>query len=549
MLSALLPQPQTYLKRIKAFQNAYLIFNPVAGGTNADRELATIESLLKPHLNLTIWLTTPDQDAADLAKQAVAQQADLVIAAGGDGTVSAAASAVVNTDIPLAVIPRGTANAFVNGLGLPNTLEAACIAILQGATRTIETVKCNDRLMLLLAGIGFEAETVQAADRELKDKFGILAYILAGLEQLQQPQNFEARLETEQQTITVPAIALTVASIAPPTSILAQGSGELRPDDERFDITILSPTSGLDALKSAVDLFTNGLVQSASDNDQIGYLRTNKVTITADPPQQIALDGEMIGTTPATFEMLPNSLTVVMNYNEFMAEQQKLVGLPGVDIVDKQDKHQDLVLNYLLPVNLLEVLNEQLLEVSQAIVTLWHKVTTAIDHIGSALLESVSQTFYQILWGIDRLLEALLDSVGSVVNLQSEQPANNAASPIPTSPHRKPFALTEGVRIAHKTTGRIRVKVPRLSSHPAYSDQIDLHLHKLTGVQSVTINPVSTSIVIYFDPKQPLSEIEQQVLTAVIQASSELENVPTNLSIADRQRYQDLFQGRQVFGN
>lgn len=532
MISALLPQPQTRLKRIKAFQNAYLIFNPVAGGTNAEQELAVIESLLKPHLNLTIQFTTPDQDAAELAKQAVAQQADLIIAAGGDGTVSAAASAVVNTDIPLAVIPRGTANAFVNGLGLPNTLEEACIAILQGATRTIGTVQCNDQLMLLLAGIGFEAETVQAANRDLKDKFGMLAYIIAGLEQLQQPQNFEARLETEQQTITVPAIAVTVASIAPPTSILAQGSGELRPDDDLFDITILSPTSGLDALGSAVDLFTNGLVQSASENDHIGYLRTNKVTITTDPPQQIALDGEMIGTTPVTFEMLPNSLTVVMDYNEFMAEQQKLVGLPGVDIVHKQDKHQELVLNYFLPVNLLDVLNEQLLEVSQATVTLWHKVTTAINHIGTAVLESVSQTFHRILWGIDRLLEAVLDSVSAVINPQAESSASNSARRGSNALDRKPSTLTEGIRIAHRTIGRIRVKVPRLS-HPAYADQLHLQLHKLAGVQSVTINPVSASIVIYFDPKRSLSEMEQQVLTTIVQIGSEIEGVPVDLTITE----------------
>lgn len=181
MISTLLPQPRTRLKRVKVFQNAYLIFNPVAGGGNADQELATIRSLLEPHLNLKTCLTTPDLDAADLAKAAIAEHADLIIAAGGDGTVSAAASAIVHTEIPLAVIPRGTANAFINGLSLPNTLKEACIAILQGATRTIGTVKCNDTFMLLLAGIGFEAETVQAADRELKDKLGMFAYVIAGL--------------------------------------------------------------------------------------------------------------------------------------------------------------------------------------------------------------------------------------------------------------------------------------------------------------------------------------------------------------------------------
>ncbi len=519
MISTLLPQPQTRLKRIKAFQNAYLIFNPVTSGANADQELATIQSLLKPHLNLTVLTTTPERDAADLAKEAIASDADLIIAAGGDGTVSAAASAVVNTEIPLAVIPRGTANAFVNGLGLPNTLEEACIAILQGATRTIGTVKCNDQLMLLLAGIGFEAETVKAADRDLKNKFGMLAYVIAGLEQLQQPLHFEARLETEQQTITVPAIAITVASIAPPTSILAQGSGELRPDDDLFDITILSPTSTIDGLTSAIDLFTNGLVHSASDNPHIGYLRANKVTVTTDPPQQIALDGEMFGTTPATFEMLPQSLTVIMNYHEFIAEQQKLVGLPGVDIVHK-DEHYDLVLNYFLPVNLLDILGEQLLEVSQATITLWHKVTIAANHTARALLEFIAQTFYRILWGLDRALEALLDSVKTGVTLLTQPSTSHASNPTRTPSLKRNSAALAGVRIAHKTIGRIRVKVPRLSSHAAYSDQIHLQLHQIEGIRSITINPVADSIVIYFDFKLPVAQMEQQILTAVAQASS-----------------------------
>ncbi len=517
MISTLLPQPQTRLKRIKAFQNAYLIFNPVTGGSNSDRELATIQSLLKPHLNLTVLMTTPERDAADLAKEAIAKNADLIIAAGGDGTVSAAASAIVNTEIPLAVIPRGTANAFVNGLGLPSTLEEACIAILQGATRTIGTVKCNDQLMLLLAGIGFEAETVQSADRELKNKFGMLAYVLAGLEQLQQPQHFEAQLETEQQTITVPAIAITVASIAPPTSILAQGSGELRPDDDLFDITILSPTSTIDGLASAIDLLTNGLVHSTSDNPHIGYLRANKVTVTTNPPQQIALDGEMFGTTPATFEMLPQSLTVVMDYHEFIAEQQKLVGLPGVDVVHKEE-HHDLVLNYFLPVNLLAVLGEQLLEVSQATIALWYKITTAINHTTNALLEFIAQSFYRILWGVDRALEALLDSVKTGVNSPTEQSTRPASDRSPAPSLDQNSALT-GVRIAHKTSGRIRVKIPRLSSQSGYSEQILLQLHQLKGIQSITINPVAASIVVYFDHQLSVAEMERQILTAVAQAT------------------------------
>ncbi|MER3436127.1 MAG: hypothetical protein C4288_22875, partial [Leptolyngbya sp. ERB_1_1] len=346
-------------------------------------------------------------------------------------------------------------------------------------------------------------------------------------------QLFEARLETEQQTITVPAIAITVASIAPPTSILAQGSGELRPDDELFDITILSPSSAVDSLTSAIDLFTNGLARKPSENENIGYLRANKVTVITDPPQQIALDGEMFGTTPVTFEMLPHSLTVVMDYRKFMAEQQKLVGVPGVDIEQKhQHKHHDLVLNYFVPVNLLDVVGEQLLEVSQATATLWHKLTSAITETGSALLEFINQSFYRILWGIDRALEALLDSGAAVVNLLTEQSASQTPSHQTASTD-----LATGIRIAHKTSGRIRVKIPRSLTHSACLDQIRLQLHQIAGIQSITSNPVAASIVVYFDPKLPVAQMERQILNAVAQAGGADQTITEATTIDSAQTF------------
>ena len=222
MFASIIPQPSSRLKRALAFRRASLIFNPVSGQGNAEAQLATIKDLLEPHIALTIYLTSLEAAAEQLTREAVAQGTELIIASGGDGTVSEVASVLIGTGIPLAVIPRGTANAFANGLGLPTTIEEACIAILQGATLTIDTARCNDTAMLLLAGIGFEAETVQEADRKLKNEFGILAYILAGLDRLQNLVPFTAEITTENEKFTVSAAAVTVANIAPPTSILAE---------------------------------------------------------------------------------------------------------------------------------------------------------------------------------------------------------------------------------------------------------------------------------------------------------------------------------------
>jgi diacylglycerol kinase family enzyme len=88
----------------------------------------------------------------------------------------------VGTNIPLGIISRGTANAFANALDIPNTIEAACENILGGLTRVVDAATCNGEMpMVLLAGVGFEAETVELADREMKNRWGMLAYILSEL--------------------------------------------------------------------------------------------------------------------------------------------------------------------------------------------------------------------------------------------------------------------------------------------------------------------------------------------------------------------------------
>ena len=96
----------------------------------------------------------------------------VIIASGGDGTVSAVTEALIGTDIKLGVISRGTANAFANAVGIPTSIEAACQNILAGSIKKVDAAMCNDKPMVLLAGIGFEAETVKDADRDAKDRFG-----------------------------------------------------------------------------------------------------------------------------------------------------------------------------------------------------------------------------------------------------------------------------------------------------------------------------------------------------------------------------------------
>ena len=292
---------------------AHLIFNPVSGGGNGSQDLEFIKQMLEPHLHLEVHLTSPDIDPQELAIQAVAGDADLIIASGGDGTVSAVAGALIGTNIPLGIIPRGTANAFSMALGITQQIgqmRRACEIILAGKTRIVDAARCNNLPLILLAGIGYEAETIEKADREAKNRWGSLAYIMAGWQQLDEQKLFDAEVEIEGEIKTFQAGAITIANAAPPTSVLAQGIGEVVVDDGLLDITIATVDNKLQAVTTLFSMLGAALIRTSAELDNIVHVRARKVKISAVPEQKVVLDGEIIGNTPLAIECLPQSLTV-----------------------------------------------------------------------------------------------------------------------------------------------------------------------------------------------------------------------------------------------
>lgn len=319
-----------------AQRRACLIFNPIAGQSNPQQDLENIRSILESELTLDIRTTTPELDADQLAKEAIEQGCEMIIASGGDGTVSAVAAATVATEIPLGIIPRGTANAFANALGIPTNLEQACETILDGTVRVVDAADCNGTPMILLAGIGFEAETVSRADREYKNQFGTLAYVLAGLQELSELEPFSTQLETDDKIITVQAAAVTVANVAPATSVLAQGPQELVADDGLLDVTIVSPSDSLAAFGAAINLLQSALQGESVNRADTGYLRTKQIKIVTSPPQKVVLDGEVIGETPVEIKCLPGGLKVLVpTLPEPESPMENLEGLPNLQIKPK----------------------------------------------------------------------------------------------------------------------------------------------------------------------------------------------------------------------
>jgi diacylglycerol kinase (ATP) len=303
---------EAIIRRLANTRVAHLIFNPVAGQRDATQDLALIQELLEPHLSLTIHSTTPDTSPEEFVKLALSANADLVIASGGDGTVSAVAGALIGTGIPLGIIPRGTANAFAVSLGIPALLPVrnACQIILAEHTRTVDAAYCNDIPMILLAGIGYEANVVETADRALKKQWGTLAYLMAGWQILDQQRVFQIEIEAEGERYEFEAAAITIANAAPPTSVLAQGAGQVLPNDGLLDVTIATAESKLHAVTTMLKLLGAAISNMELNQRNVIHGRTQRLKVTTDPVQKVVVDGEVVGTTPIEVECIPDGLIV-----------------------------------------------------------------------------------------------------------------------------------------------------------------------------------------------------------------------------------------------
>jgi diacylglycerol kinase (ATP) len=308
---------EAILERFVRSRMAYLIYNPVAGQGSV-QDLNFIVQTLQPHFHLVVHETQADQPIVELVNEAIAQGADLVIASGGDGTVSEVAGALIGTHIPLGVIPRGTANAFAASLGLPRVLPIrnACQVILQGYTRKVDAAFCNGLPMVLLAGIGFEAQTIELASREMKDQWGVLAYIMAGFQAMDQGTLFDTEIEVDGQIYTLQANAITIANAAPATSVLAQGAGEVIPDDGLLDVTIASAETKLEGITTMLRMFGAAIARLQASPNNVVHYRVKRLRVVTNPPQKVVVDGEIIGTTPLDVETVPAGLTVFVPNNQ-----------------------------------------------------------------------------------------------------------------------------------------------------------------------------------------------------------------------------------------
>ncbi len=294
---------------------AILILNPTAGSSafaanhesEDDLQTQIVAALQMHNIETEVWYTTLEDAGTGLAQQAVAKSADIVIAAGGDGTLHAVASGLIRSNSVLGIIPVGTMNNVAHSLQIPEDIGQACEIIANGHTRQIDVGIVNGNIFLEVAGIGLEAALFPAAE-EIKAKGlpSTIRGIFDGLRTLFvfQPSRFTISFDQKQKR-RVNAIQISVCN-SPYYGAHLRFAPRARMDDGFLDILIYRNFSKFAYLLHAISISQGRRVLQP----KVSSRKIKTVSISSEHPVMVHVDGEQKGTTPVEIRVEPAVLQV-----------------------------------------------------------------------------------------------------------------------------------------------------------------------------------------------------------------------------------------------
>jgi len=235
--------------------------------------------------------------------------ADLIVIGGGDGTVNRALHGLLEAKLPFGILPMGTANDLARTLELPADLTAACDIILAGKTKRIDVGRVNGRPFLNVASIGLATEVTKLLSRGAKSRWGVLAYGWAAIRALFRGQPFAVEICCEGEVFRVRTWQVTVGNGRSYGGGLTIHEGA-RIDDGLLNLLSLEVEHSWQLLPLFPALWRGRL-------DPVHTVRTMQGTrIEIRPvrrPRSITADGELLGKTPAIFEIQPQALSVFVS--------------------------------------------------------------------------------------------------------------------------------------------------------------------------------------------------------------------------------------------
>ena len=284
-----------------------MIINPEAGNSKAI-EPYMLSFFEKHNIKLDVKRTKRPMDAKRFASQA-ANRYDVVIAAGGDGTINEVVNGIANSKAKLGIIPLGTENALAHYLKIPSDYKKVAKIIVRERFMTLDLGKAKNRYFILTAGVGLDAETVNDLKPFLKNLLGRGAYALTALKKIM--THIPSRLEIWLDDQVLPrwgyfAVIGNVKYYGGNIEITQYA----KPADGYLDVCIFKRTDVINMFKYFISAASHGSIP-LTEFPNIEYFRVKRLRIKSKKQVFAHTDAEIIGTTPLTIEAVPKAIKVI----------------------------------------------------------------------------------------------------------------------------------------------------------------------------------------------------------------------------------------------
>lgn len=299
------------------YRNIHFVINPAAG--QPEPILHIINKVLHQHeVDWQLSVTRSDGDGAKLARKAIENGADLIVSYGGDGTVKDVVNGLLDTDVPMALLHGGTGNAMAFELGIPADLEQAVELIVSAhqlrAVDVGQVVSHADRdtvgYFMLRMSMGLQTKILETASRELKTKFGNLAYVMASLQELRVSESLSYKMTIDGEKVEGTGLTSLIANSA---HVGGQANFSflpaVNPSDGLLDVLVMG-----DSFVSTMGMIGSALKIEGAQLEQ--HWRGKEIIVEAPSDQLITLDGEMFGQTPATVKIISDAVNIIVPLDE-----------------------------------------------------------------------------------------------------------------------------------------------------------------------------------------------------------------------------------------
>ncbi|GAA4725886.1 diacylglycerol kinase [Brevibacillus fulvus] len=293
-------------------KKARLIYNPSSGREIIRRRLPDILDMLETAgYETSSYATKGANDATEQAERAARSGYDLVIAAGGDGTIYEVLNGLAErkTRPKLGIIPCGTTNDFARAIGLPmKSISRACKIITEGKTQKIDVGRVNNRYFINIAGGGFLTNLTYEVPSKLKTLIGQLAYYVKGLEKLPSVHPFHIRLETRDRVVIDDEVMIFLVANSNSVGGFERLAPKAQLSDGKLDCIVVKKCN----LAEFIRLTTLAIRGEHIKDPNVFYFQTDylKATTAGSQHVELNLDGELGGELPCECQVLPGHVEV-----------------------------------------------------------------------------------------------------------------------------------------------------------------------------------------------------------------------------------------------